>query len=237
MKNWVRQMIGSEYTRNLLALVAGACLGYGYCAGRVDRQARQKAIEWETTRGRALKTLAELRGAISNINRAAPPVVLDSQEDQADSPWQNPQHAPPLQPDVPEPSLTPLPLPMNGEAVWYVSGESVGPLEIKAAHGRHYFVRVADSMNGSPVLDVFIRSGESVNIEIPLGQYVIKYASGNTWYGSEQDKLFGPETVCSKADRVFAFSFSGDQVQGYSITLYAVPNGNMSTSRIPRDNF
>ena len=44
------------------------------------------------------------------------------------------------------------------------------------------------------------------------------------------DHLFGDyHTGYSKADEVFNFSVDGDTVRGFSITLYAVEGGNLST--------
>ena len=36
---------------------------------------------------------------------------------------------------------------------------------------------------------------------------------------------------------MFDFRREGNSITGYSITLYAVPGGNLSTTRIGRDNF
>lgn len=262
MNKRIRESMTGEYVQYALVLGIGACIGIGFYShftGRADRQAGQGTIEgagnnvarspdgnpgnaveptesWEEARAGALQALAEMSAVLSNMDSNTSPVPLSPQPEQAVSPLPVLQNLPPAQPDPP-PVMIPLSLPMNGEAAWHVSGEPVGPLEIKTAQGSHYYVRIADASNGRPVLDVFIRSGQSVNIEVPVGQYVIKYASGNVWYGPEQERLFGPDTVFGKADRIFSFSYNGNRIQGYSITLYAVPNGNLSTSRIPRQSF
>ena len=49
--------------------------------------------------------------------------------------------------------------------------------------------------------------------------------------------LFGPDTQYSEADRDFTFSFDGQQYTGYTVTLYKVQDGNLTTSKIPADQF
>lgn len=82
---------------------------------------------------------------------------------------------------------------------------------------------------------MFIQGGKSEQIEAPLGTYILKYASGETWYGYAH--LFGPTTVYSKADKLFSFTFDGNGYSGYTVTLYNVINGNLRTSRISADDF
>ena len=76
----------------------------------------------------------------------------------------------------------------------------------------------------------FIRSGGVVDIDVPVGTYEIKYATGRQWYGTSY--LFGPETVYSKADSTFTFSFDGYQYSGYTVELIMQQNGNLRTSGI-----
>jgi hypothetical protein len=76
-------------------------------------------------------------------------------------------------------------------------------------------------------MDIFVRGGDTVQVEVPLGTYVVKYASGTTWYG--YDYRFGPETDYSKAESKFDFRNDGYQISGYTITLYRVAGGNLHT--------
>ena len=63
----------------------------------------------------------------------------------------------------------------------------------------------------------------------------MKTSSGGTWYGD--NLLFGPDTSYSKADETFAFRQIGNEVQGFTITLYKVLHGNLSTSPIDPKQF
>lgn len=112
------------------------------------------------------------------------------------------------------------------------TNKGVAPLRIKtsSAGGYHYFVKIVNTANNSPLGSYFIRSGGVLNINVPLGTYEIRYASGRKWYGT--DYLFGPETTYNKADSLFTFSFNGYQYSGYTVELIMQQNGNLSTSGI-----
>jgi hypothetical protein len=125
-------------------------------------------------------------------------------------------------------------LPYSGSVRTYTSAERIAPFEIKAAQGSHYLVRLVDASH-APVLIVFVRRGTTVNVDVPLGTYEVRYASGESWYGYEY--LFGPATAYSKADKTFTFEVVGNQVSGFTITLYKVAGGNLRTSTIKPTEF
>ncbi|HQN10374.1 MAG TPA: J domain-containing protein [Thermoanaerobaculia bacterium] len=109
------------------------------------------------------------------------------------------------------------------------------PLQIKAAQGSHFFVKLVDVNRPDVAITLFVRGGQTLDVEVPLGTFEIRYASGTTWYGDEY--LFGPETTYSKADKLFTFEIVGNQVRGFTITLYKVAHGNLSTSKIRASEF
>jgi len=80
-----------------------------------------------------------------------------------------------------------------------------------------------------------VRAGTTVKVDVPIGSYEVRYACGKTWYG--YDKLFGPDTVYSKADQLFDFKIIGNESRGFTITLYEVAHGNLQTSNIRAENF
>jgi hypothetical protein len=126
-------------------------------------------------------------------------------------------------------------LPANGHVRPQVNASQTAPFRILTSGGdTHYFVKLEESGTGRSVLTVFVRSGHQVDMRVPFGTYVVKYASGQKWYGYQH--LFGPYTVYTKADSTFAFRREGNQIKGFSITLYAVEGGNLSTLPInPKD--
>lgn len=106
----------------------------------------------------------------------------------------------------------------------------VAPLNIKtsSAGGYHYFVKIVNTVSRQELGSYFIRSGGVLDVDVPVGSYEIRYATGKTWYGASY--LFGPETSYSKADSVFNFSFDGYQYSGYTVELIMQQNGNLQTS-------
>lgn len=112
---------------------------------------------------------------------------------------------------------------------------AIAPLEIRSQSGSDYFVKVTNQYTGDDISTIYIRGGDTVSIEVPLGTYEIKYASGETWYGDQ--KLFGTQTSYSKADELFTFSDTGYQITGYTITLYQVVNGNLQTITLDPSQF
>jgi hypothetical protein len=146
--------------------------------------------------------------------------------------WATVKPVPPAPPPFSEPELD---LPVNGETVAYTDGERVAPFEIKSSYGSDYLVKLADYYSGQTVMTIFVRGGETVNVDVPLGSYAVKYAAGSKWYGYTY--LFGPETGYSKASDMFTFQIEGDHYEGYTITLYEVPNGNLHTEKIKPEEF
>lgn len=142
---------------------------------------------------------------------------------------------PPTPPQVVNPSYPEQPLPYSGSVQAYTAGERIAHFEIKAAQGSHYLVKLVDVYTYTPVLTVFVRSGTTVNVDVPLGTYEVRFASGESWYGYAY--LFGPDTAYSKADKTFTFEVVGNQVNGFTITLYKVAHGNLPTSTIRPTEF
>ena len=135
---------------------------------------------------------------------------------------------------VDKPSITPIALPQSGEVRTYAGVDRVAPLEILTSPGSNYLVGLYDS-DGHRVLSVFVQGGRTEKIKAPLGSYVLKYASGDTWYGYHH--LFGPSTQYAKANETFSFTTDSRGYSGFTVTLYKVAHGNLLTSRISADEF
>ncbi len=56
--------------------------------------------------------------------------------------------------------------------------------------GSNTYVQFSDADTGVVRGDAFIEPGKNVNIKLPEGSYVVRFASGSTWYGLTS--LFGP---------------------------------------------
>lgn len=141
-----------------------------------------------------------------------------------------------------EREVLPAPQAVPASGVMYTYGSFGGPgrrleapFEIKAGQGSHFFVKLIHLGTNQPAMSIFVRSGETVEVEVPLGTFKVRYASGETWYGD--DLLFGPETSYSEADTLFTFEVVGNQVRGFTITLYQVAHGNLKTKAIGAAEF
>lgn len=128
------------------------------------------------------------------------------------------------------------PLPKTGYSTATFSN-GVAPLNIKTSSSGayHYFVKIVNTKSHEELGSYFIRSGEALDIEVPLGSYEVRYATGRRWYGKTY--LFGPDTMYSKADSLFTFSFDGQQYSGYTVELIMQKNGNLKTSGIQPDQW
>jgi hypothetical protein len=134
----------------------------------------------------------------------------------------------------PPPFLAPeQSLPANGAVRKENRLASIAPLRVITTGSSHHLLKLFDvstarSKAPKSVLSVFVRAGSTAQIDVPIGTYVIRSAAGEKWYGYKL--LFGPETSFSELDDTFSFTRQGNRVSGHSITLYAVPSGNLSTS-------
>ena len=149
-----------------------------------------------------------------------------------------PAAARPTQQQLPfdQPALN---LPPNGVYRRYwrdTPGEILAPLAVTAPDaGFHYFVKIVDWSLGTAVLTVFVRSGHTIEVELPIGNYRVRYASGATWYGPKH--LFGPSTAYGQADKKFDLRVEGDKVAGYTISLARRVGGNLQVTAISAEDF
>lgn len=146
-----------------------------------------------------------------------------------------PVYTPPPAPVVVQPSYPEYALPENGWSQLYTSERQVARFKVSAPEGTHYWVKLVDASTAAPSLAMFVRGGTTAEVRVPVGTYVIKYASGKNWYGTTY--LFGPDTAYGKADQTMRFWIEGNIVHGHSMTLYKVLNGNLHTQTIPASEF
>jgi len=127
------------------------------------------------------------------------------------------------------------PVPNNG-IYWKSFMEGVAPLKISTRdRDQNHFIKIIESRTNKEILKAFLGGGHVLELDVPLGSYIIKYAAGKKWYG--EHFLFGPYTAYGKADKVFEFEQVGDEVSGYSVELYLQPHGNLQTSKLSAFQF
>lgn len=128
-------------------------------------------------------------------------------------------------------SILSQPLPNTGDSVNRKFSTGKYPLQIIVPNdGVHYFIKIEDFHTKQLLADYFIRSGEILNINLPIGNYKIKYAYGTKWYGV--DNLFGENTNYVKIDQEFNFNSNG-----YKIELIRQINGNLKTLSLDKNDF
>jgi peptidoglycan hydrolase-like protein with peptidoglycan-binding domain len=121
--------------------------------------------------------------------------------------------------------------PKNGLIFQQPKDNAIAPLEIYTADADlHYFVKITRPNSTRAILTIFIRSGQHIATNMPLGQYALKYAVGATWYSERC--LFGRDTNFYEADRLFDFKRKGNQVSGYRVELILQIDGNLPTRKI-----
>ena len=131
-----------------------------------------------------------------------------------------------------------LEAPPHGSVHNYTMREALAPFEIKTQSNEedfYYFIKLVDINTNLTDFTIFIHAGNTISVDVPLGQYEMRYAIGRQWYGT--DYYFGPETSYFKADEVFNFRIEGDYVSGYTVELYAQIGGNLETVKIDSSAF
>lgn len=129
----------------------------------------------------------------------------------------------------------PFTFPVTGH-VFFSNGEDrVAPLTINTRGENGYYIKLVDASSKDKVLCFFVRGGASCEIDVPLGTYILRYATGSDWYGSVN--LFGDGTTYYEADDLFEFSVNGNYYTGWTVDLYLQTNGNLDTDLISASEF
>ena len=133
--------------------------------------------------------------------------------------------------------------PKSGSVLYNNLGSGEGKLTVVFPEGdagdKDYCIKVQSDSNESKYKTFYIRAGESATINVPDGTYVIKYAIGSTWYGT--DAFFGTETVYACAGDTLDFSTSSDSRYVYydtwTLTVGNVQDGNLQIALIGADEY
>jgi len=105
------------------------------------------------------------------------------------------------------------------------------PLRINTDAGGGYVVKIVDVDTKRVERLLFIPEYWEYEIDIPDGEYEIRYMIGSKWYGDKI--LFGNDCSCARADKTFTFHDG----HGYTITLRKVKNGNLRTEDMRKEDF
>lgn len=153
----------------------------------------------------------------------------------------------------PRPTATPKPYnAYNGQILKKTDYESICPFTIEAPEGYDYYVylqyekapsnstekrKPAASAASHPEEDIafYLKSGQSVTIDVPVGTYKLFYAVGETFFGEKL--LFGDRTRFYSSDDLLTFYTDDQYCHGHTVTLTAVVNGNFDTDPILESAF
>lgn len=130
-------------------------------------------------------------------------------------------------------------LPSNYSVTKHSTYGPVAPLEITTPYdGNYYYIMLRDHDTGESVIDFFMHSGDTHKFSVPLGDFDIYVACGETWYG--EDYLFGPDGGYSKLDSIFSFTIEydnqGSYYSGYELELETVYGGNLDSHEVEYDS-
>ncbi len=154
---------------------------------------------------------------------------------------------------TPVPTPTPTPYPVyNGKIIINPDYKQVCPFSVDVGTGQNYYIRL--KYIGEPTFTIekrtkkegsgtsynsdiafYVKSGQTVEIDVPIGEYKLYYACGETFYGPKL--LFGDNTACYTSSETLEFYTDSEYYRGVSLTLYSVYNGNYSTQSIDDSSF
>lgn len=178
------------------------------------------------------------------------PITLSNEPETTSAPTPAPTPKPT---PTPSPTLNPVII-RNGKILLEPSSERLAPLTVKASEDVNYYIllnpinppsnsslssiekRLARMrfMEGARMA-FYVSAGKSAEVLVPLGDFEIYYATGQTWYGPKEK--FGSDTQFYKCDDTFDFYEDDDGYVGWTLTLYKVSNGNMDTTSIDESDF
>ena len=128
-------------------------------------------------------------------------------------------------------------LPSNGAILQGASsGNCDLTLENKSA--ANYYVKIIKSGASKPAVSFFVRGKQSATISLAPGSYEIRYAAGDTWYGTSD--YFGSQGSYGLfTNKNQSTSFSFNQGYAYSLTLNTSSGGGstVGTKTIDRSSF
>ena len=155
---------------------------------------------------------------------------------------------------LPTPTPVPPRQPMNvknGQIFIKPAFEQVCPFSVSAGNDMDYYIyleyigrpesttvkRSLKNNASSPYesdMAFYVKAGQTVEVEVPIGVYRLYYAAGYEFYGT--DELFLSSEMYT-SEELLDFYADKKYYQGHSITLYAVENGNFDTDPVDPADF
>jgi len=131
------------------------------------------------------------------------------------------------------------PLPPNGYSKTadkrQYSRSQFPALKINNSPDGHTWLKLIRISDGTEVMSLFIRAGETAEVAVPFGNFKARIASGQTWYG--ETIRFGPNTNYATLDAILDFKLEGSQLVGHELTLSKIRNGNLKQVPLSASDF
>jgi hypothetical protein len=124
--------------------------------------------------------------------------------------------------------------PSNGYFFYGWAEDNPCPLTIIANGDEAFFVKFVN-LSGTGDFAFFVQPGTTIDVQAPLGSYIMKYASGTDWYG--QTDLFGDDTEYFKIDDNYEFTYDDGMYYGYTVQLFSLQSGIFANDAIDADSF
>ena len=125
--------------------------------------------------------------------------------------------------------------PATGSMVRSPSDDGLAPLTVITEAGKDYLIALTPVYSNEAEMMFYVRGGIQTEVDVPLGDYYLFYATGTDWYG--EDDLFGPDTQRYKCDDIFPFEEDDDGYTGWTVELYLQTNGNLDSFPVTEDSF
>lgn len=154
---------------------------------------------------------------------------------------------------TPRPTATPRPVSVrNGQVLQQSDYQDICSFKVQASALYNHYIylqykgtpkktttyRELKASASSPYVSdivLYVEHGKEAEIKVPIGNYKLYYASGDTYFG--KDLLFGDSTRFYASDDILDFYTDENYSYGHTITLTAVVGGNMDTDPISESQF
>ena len=130
----------------------------------------------------------------------------------------------------PTPTTKEVRFPRHGTTRFYTDEERIAGLKLDTPSGNLYLILLKDASSGRKMATMYVHGGQAFETNVPLGNYILMYATGQQWYGNKEK--FGHGMVVKKFDTVMNFRIQGNQVVGKVVSFSLVANGNLKSTAI-----
>lgn len=142
----------------------------------------------------------------------------------------------PINYSLPEnPVLKQVPMPKTGIIKRVNFDFTDAQLTINVERKNSVYLKLLDPTTEKELLVVFVRSGDSLAVDLPSGDYVLLYAEGKKWYGDEL--YFGRNTHFARAVDLFDIPQYPQGISKKSLIFYERIHGNLKSKQINLSQF